>query len=180
MRVTGLDLSLTGTGVANLRPNEPTVGLLRLSSAPAGDGWPDRFARIQELSDQIVEAVAAGGAPRLVVLEAPAYGSRTGHVHDRAGLWWSAYRRVSRQCAVVVVPPTVRAKYATGRGNAGKDEVLAAVVRRYPWAEVENNDHADALVLAAMGARWLGEPVEESLPKAAVEAVGRVEWPDVY
>lgn len=177
MRVVGLDLSLTGTGYADLNTSGPTVILERLGSPPAGDGWEDRYGRIRGLADRVAEHI---GHPNLVVIEAPAYGSRTGHVHDRAGLWWQVYRKARDLAAVAVVAPAVRAKYATGKGNAGKDEVLAATVRRYPWAMVENNDHADALVLAAMGARSLGAAVEASVPKSAVEAVGRVAWPDLH
>lgn len=167
-RVVGLDLSLTATGIANLRGRSAL--LHRLGSQPAGGRWPDRHARLEALAEDVIDLV--GPRPALVVLEAPAYGSKTGQVHDRAGYWWSVYGRLrGHEVPVLVVAPAKRAKYATGRGTAGKDEVLAAVVRRYGWAEVGNNDHADALVLAAMGARLLGEPVEEWLPQAHLAAM---------
>ena len=87
------------------------------------------------------------------------------------GLAWGA------GVPVLPVPPSCRAKYATGKGNAGKDEVLLAVARRYPHAPVGGNDEADALVLAAMGARLLGEPVEDSLPKAHLDALAKLALP---
>ena len=68
--------------------------------------------------------------------------------------------------------------YGTGKGNAGKDEVMLATARRYTnQAEVANNDQADALVLAAMGARHLGAPIEESLPQSHLRALDKVAWP---
>jgi crossover junction endodeoxyribonuclease RuvC len=55
--------------------------------------------------------------------------------------------------------------------------VLAAVVRRYPHTDVTGNDLADALVLAAMGARRLGFPIETSLPVANLAAMTKISWP---
>jgi crossover junction endodeoxyribonuclease RuvC len=79
---------------------------------------------------------------------------------------------------VVEVSPTCRARYATGRGNASKDDVLSAVVRRYSGVDVNGNDEADSLVLAALGARWLGCPIDDPMPKANLEAMKGVHWPD--
>ncbi|NUS59160.1 MAG: hypothetical protein HOV66_30530, partial [Streptomycetaceae bacterium] len=67
-------------------------------------------------------------------------------------------------------------KYATGKGNAGKDEVLAAVVRRYPDVEVSNNNEADALVLRAMGCDHLGQPLAV-VPQTHRAALDKVAWP---
>ena len=80
---------------------------------------------------------------------------------------------------MLVVPASSRAKYATGRGNAGKDEVLLAVSRRYPHAPIVNNDQADAVALAAMGARLLGEPIEDSLPKTHLDALAKLAAPEI-
>jgi len=177
-KIVGLDLSLTGTGLAVLAGQH--ASLHRFGTGTAGDEWDARLGRLESLTEAALSYVCAGPAPRLVVLEAPAYSRTTGQVHDRAGYWWSVYRALrQRGLPVLVIEPTRRAKYATGRGNAGKDEVLAAVVRRYPWAEVANNDHADALALAALGSRLLGQPVEESLPQAHLSALDGVSLTDI-
>jgi hypothetical protein len=68
-------------------------------------------------------------------------------------------------------------KYATGKGMIAKDAVLAAVVRRYVGIDVTCNDEADALILAAMGARHLGQPIEDSLPLTHLAAMDNVHWP---
>lgn len=126
---------------------------------------------VRELRDYCTEA-------DLVVVEQPAFSRSTGSMHDRSGLWWLAVAKLrSLDRPVVEVTPTARAKYATGKGNAGKDAVLAAVVRRYPDVEVTGNDEADALVLAAMGARWAGHPIDDP-PKTHLAALEAVRWPE--
>ena len=52
--------------------------------------------------------------------------------------------------------PQSRAKYATGRGNAPKDQVLAATIKRYPHLDIIDNNAADAVLLASAGLRVLG------------------------
>lgn len=172
MIVVGIDPSLTSTGVARVHP-DGSIGVERVRSrGTRADTWAMRAARIVDLTVAVVEASAGAS---LAVIEGPAYaqGAR-GSSHDRSGLWWAI--ATALPCPLAVVTPTGRAKYATGRGNAGKDEVLLAVARRYPGAPVDGNDTADALILAAMGARHLGMPVEASLPVAHLAAMGAVAW----
>jgi crossover junction endodeoxyribonuclease RuvC len=76
-----------------------------------------------------------------------------------------------------VVPPATLKTYATGKGNASKDAVLAAVVKRYPGWAVTGNDVADAVVLMAMGARLLGHPLESSLPQSHLRALDKLTLP---
>lgn len=167
--VVGLDLSLTSTGIARIVGTHVSVDRIR----PKNTG----HERLQTVVD-IVSSVT--GSADLVVIEGPSYGSASssqrGH-HERAGLWWlithdlwAADRRVA------VVPPTQLKTYATGKGNAGKDDVLTAVVRRFPDVAVRGNDDADALVLAAMGADHLGQPLV-TMPAEHRKALAKVEWP---
>jgi len=154
VKVIGVDLSLSSTGVGcSLGWTER----LRVT-APAGF----RFSRLRRIKDAVMEH--AHGAD-LVVVEGPSFasksGSQTGH-HERAGLWWFVMDAVDAAgLRWIEVPPASLKKYATGRGNAGKDEVLAAAVRRFPAIEVRGNDEADALWLAAVGADLLGESMLE-------------------
>jgi crossover junction endodeoxyribonuclease RuvC len=171
--VVGIDPSLTGTGVAT--PSR----LLTVGSKPADLSVRGRRDRLRLAADTIILAIAEDVAPRtaLIVIEAPAY-SKTGHMHERSGLWWYLVDELlSDGHLVCEVTPSARAKYATGRGNAGKDEVLAAVVRRYPDQDVADNNTADALVLRAMGSRQLGRPLENGLPLAHRASLEKVLWP---
>lgn len=61
---------------------------------------------------------------------------------------------------VVVIPPTNRAKFATGRGNASKDDVIAAVLAITPIEKQPGlDDLCDAWVLEQMLRYILGERI---------------------
>lgn len=77
---------------------------------------------------------------------------------------------------IAEVPPANLKRYAVGKGNAAKDEVLAAAIR-YLHADITGNDIADAVVLAAIGARHLGQPIEGALPQANLTAMDKINWP---
>ncbi|MDN5726076.1 MAG: hypothetical protein L0G99_09135, partial [Propionibacteriales bacterium] len=95
------------------------------------------------------------------------------------GLWWMIVSQLAvLGVPVVEVAPTSLKKYATGKGNAGKDEVILRSARRYGNAyPCSNNDEADAFILAAMGMRHLGHPIEDGLPQVQVDALAKVRWP---
>lgn len=179
MRVVGLDLALVSTGVAD---NTGTVERI-VSTGKANATLSQRATRLGELADQVITAASGWPAypvPALVVVEGPSFGqSRQRGEHDRAGLWWLVvHQLVDLGVPVAEVPPAVLKRYATGKGTAAKDAVLAAVVRRFPAVEVTGNDQADALVLAAMGADHLGHPMVP-MPATHRAALQAVAWPDV-
>jgi hypothetical protein len=168
--VLGLDLSLTCTGLAG-------PGWTTTLKPPAKLRGVERLCWIRtRLLDEYLNGLD------LVVVEGPSYGNQgqqrqAGH-HERAGLWWLVRCTLdARGHQVAVAPPAARAKYATGRGNAGKADVIREVTKRYPWFE-GGEDEADALVLAAMGADHLGQPLAE-LPATHRIALRGVEWPAV-
>lgn len=168
--IVGLDLSLTSTGIARISDKV----------------WADRivprnkrdYARLQYLLTEISGLTEDAD---LIVVEGPSFGSGTnarqaGH-HERGGLWWLVTWRLWRkQRPFAVVPPATLKRYATGKGNAPKDAVLAAAIRRYRQAEFDGNDAADALVLAAMGADQLGRPIAP-VPQTHRAALAAVKWP---
>lgn len=176
MKVVGLDLSLTSTGIAYVYPSGRGVTARVTSKGKAGATLDQRYARLQHIASSVTELIR--GDLDLVVIEAPAMSRTTGHQHDRSGLWWLVVSWLrGHSIPVAEVAPTARAKYATGRGNAAKDDVLSAVIRRYPHVDVNGNDEADALILAAMGARWLGQPLELGLSIPQISAMDKVAWP---
>jgi Holliday junction resolvasome RuvABC endonuclease subunit len=181
-RVLGLDLSLTSTGVAAITSDGGTVSRIA-SKAKPGATLAQRGARLADLVEQITTEASGWPVhpmPALVVVEGPSFGqARQGGQHDRAGLWWLVVAQLlDWHIPVAEVPPALCKKYATGKGNAGKDEVLAAVIRRYPSVEVTGNDQADALVLAAMGADHLGVPIVD-MPATHRTALAKVAWPQM-
>lgn len=171
--VIGLDLSLASTGIAS-----SDGWLKRVQSKGAADAtFAARARRIRDMRDEVLATVDGVG---LVVIEGPSYGQSRGSSagsHDRSGLWWLvACDLHAAGVPVAVAAPAARTKYATGRGNASKDAVLAAVVRRFPAWDVDGNDVADALVLAAMGADGLGHPLV-AMPGTHRAALDAVAWP---
>lgn len=181
MTVVGLDLSLTSTGVAII-DSDGDVYTHRCKSKPA-KGVAATATRIDNLAHEILGWATDGytlpSFIKLAVIESPSFGSSGGAAHERAGLWWQV-ATVLTQLGIPIgtVSPAGLKVYATGKGRGvEKDEVLASVVKRYPQANIIGNDVADATVLAAMGKRWLGNPIEEALPATHTRAMDGAAWP---
>lgn len=175
-RVLGLDLSLSGTGIALLgAEGVEFVGTVR-------PGKRIGHERIEFILSAI-DDVQRGAELDLVVIEGPSYGNQgdgqrqRGH-HERAGLWWLvSHSLYARGRSYAVVSPAARAKYATGNGRSGKSVVTAAVRERYGHlAPVRNDNEADALVLGAMGVDHLGGRVVD-VPPVNRDALRRAAWP---
>lgn len=181
-RVLGLDLSLASTGLADVTDGAVQVWRKRTTGREDAS-LAARHTRlrgiVRDLSDWWADDRHTVPVD-LVAVEGPSLGqARQGGQHDRAGLWWLVMHDLhSRGVPVAEIAPAARAKYATGKGNASKDAVVAAVTRRYQTVPVEliGNDTADALVLAAMAARALGHPIDD-MPKLHLEAMRNVRWP---
>lgn len=174
-RVIGIDLSMTSTGLAVIA-NE-TIETHTVTSKPDAGTLRSFLARSEKIAKQIDDAVKLTRTD-LVVIEGIAFGAKSSSLDKIHAHWWLVIKHL---CEYVDQEPVVitsgqRCKYATGIGNAKKDIVLAAVIKRYPQADPAGNDEADAVIFAAMGARHLGHPVEESLPLANLEAMKAVRW----
>lgn len=179
MTVIGLDLSLTSTGVAIAKGGRIIETQAIKSSGKKTDGIPETERRLRDIVNRL-RAVVDRYNPELAVIEAPSFGSKFGSTDERAGLRWGVIHMLTNRGAVIVqVSPKSRAKYGTGDGNAKKLEVLNAVRGNYANQDllIRTDDEADALILAAMGSRHLGQPVELVLPDGALESMEKVQWP---
>jgi len=177
--VVGIDPSLTCTGVVRIE-GDLDISLSTLVSHPTGHTLTDRHRRIAELFERIAEQLTDRAT--LVVIEAPSMARASGATHERSGLWWLLIDHfIDSGVPIVEVPPACRAKYATGKGNAIKGAVIDAVARRYPHVETRGNDNlADALILAAIGRRMIGHPIEDSLPAANLAALQTLRLPEGF
>ena len=163
--VMGLDPSLTGSGMA-------------------GTGWSQRLNikgsgvnRLRAIRHEIAKH-AAQTDTEVVLIEGPAFMSSTGHAHERAGLWWLVCEQLDAAgIEVISVSPNSLKKYATGKGNADKDEVLAAAIRRLPSFTGTKNDEADAAWLHAMGDDHFNGVVH--VPESHRVALEKVPWPSL-
>jgi len=133
VKPTGLDLSLTSTGVATVK------GTSRICPKCKG------MERLVLIRNEVLAL-----RPEFVVLEGYSFGSRGRALFNigelggviRMALW-------ERDIPFLEVSPSALKKYATGKGNAPKDAVLATAIRND--FEGSNNDEADAWWLLQMG-----------------------------
>lgn len=169
-RVAGLDISLTGTGVATLggTARVPTKGRRK-------DTILERHQRMKHITDTVLTEV---GVVDLACVEGPVgFATPGGSTWDRGGLWWRIVGALlERDIPVAIISPTARAKYATGSGASRKTAVLEAARSRY-GAILESDDEADALILRAMGLHWLEQPLAE-VPDGHRAALAGCAWPD--
>lgn len=176
MRILAVDPSLSATGMAVLTVSGgfPLWQVGQIKTKPAA-GYPLTRKRLIGITAEVGAWLGSrSAAADLILIERPALSRQSGMAHDRAGLWWFLYDMLMDNwpSTVVLTPePNLRAKYVTGRGNAGKDEVMAGVIRRYTEAMTTDNNTADAVAMCAMGARLLGAPIEASLPAKNAEAL---------
>lgn len=194
----GVDASLTSTGLAKIVIGGPPahdlnthrIGLYRLASAGKADATlPERLDRVHHVAAGIISWCMNAD---VIVFEGPAPSSTTGSVWDRGGVWHLAIGHLhSRGKTVIEVPPSVRALYGSGKaGNASKAVVVATMMRRFPELtetpkgiqginSADDNDVCDALVVACMGARWDGHPIDGNLSLASLKAMNGVHWPEI-
>ncbi|XBH22920.1 crossover junction endodeoxyribonuclease RuvC [Jonesiaceae bacterium BS-20] len=167
MRIVGIDPSLRNTGVAII----DNGALVELTSIPTKKLTGEM--RVQFILEHIEKFVQGAD---IIGIEGVSYNSVSSRLNEVYGLWgilnhylWQNFR------SPVIVTPATRAKYATGKGNASKDTVMAAVIRRYMDERITGNDEADALVVAAILSRLAGSPIEDSLPATHLAALDKME-----
>lgn len=166
--VIGLDLSLTSTGVSG----DGLTATISTSTRGA--------ERLHLISLLVMEHFLKVENP-VAIIEGYSFASRNSQAHSigelggviRVELW-------RRGIPYVEVAPTARAKFATGKGNASKLEVMSAVSARTGkvWSGSGADDKCDAWVLEEMGLTHLGRSRYE-WPSANKEALTKVDWTSI-
>lgn len=203
MRVVGIDISLSSTGFADL----DIIGAgglgwgyllkshaIKTERATTMKGKQptlvEQHNRLQEIEDRVISlCLDDGQKPALVVVEATSPGS-TGFMQVLIfGCWWRVTGRVLRSgLTVVEVSPSQVKQYATGSGSTSgkskvsKEMVVDAVNGRYDVGDIllrkTEHDRADAIVLAAIGARLLGHPIDPHIPAPNLRALTKIRLPE--
>ncbi|MBQ1061313.1 hypothetical protein [Micromonospora sp. C41] len=161
-RVVGLDLSMTGTGIAWCDGTTYTV-------KPRQDG----DARLSEIRSEVARAVDGRRLDLVVIEDLPinAKGAGiTGMVHGVVRTWL----RDQLVPYALVVPSSLK-KYATGNGNANKTD-MALAAYKHAAREFRDDNQCDAWWLREMGLDQLGLPVAK-LPAAQRASLKAVKWP---
>lgn len=163
--IVALDLSLACTGWC-------TTGDVGTLSPP------DRVRGVQRLAwirDAILERAADAA---LIVIEGYGFAPGRGNAARELGELGGVVRLALYEAGhgYVEVSPASLKKYSCGRGNAPKNEVLAAAIRRLGYAG-HSGDEADALWLHAMALDALDLPGAPTVPALHREALAKIAWP---
>jgi len=161
----GIDPSLTSLGISM---SGQTVSIRRESTGPQ---------RLVEIRDNVMHVVRHNKID-CVAIEHYSYASRNSQAHSIGEL--GGVLRVAlyeEGIPTVEIPPTCRAKFATGKGNAGKSEVVSAISARtgIVWNGGDGTDRCDAWVLEEMLRFQLGMSVID-WPKSHTDALEKVDW----
>jgi crossover junction endodeoxyribonuclease RuvC len=161
----GLDLSLTSTGVSILGQTQ-VIAVKTIEER-----------RLQEIRDAVMRLVMDKSI-HLCVIEDYAFSARHSQAH-KIGELGGVIRLSLFEAGIpfIEVSPTARAKFATGRGNAAKTEVVSSISARTGiiWAGKGADDMADAWVLEEMAWTRIGRP-HYDWPKASTDALASVDW----
>lgn len=166
MSVVAFDLSLTATGWAVWYP-DGTFDVGRFGSTdaslPLGRRVDDHLHEVSKLVglNLGVELVVVEDLPRNVKHGGPMLGCVHGPTRHLLWVWGHP---------TLLLTPAALKKYATGKGNAGKELMLVEAVKRLGYDGHDNNE-ADALWLAAAGAARLGWCSAPTVPKAQLAAL---------
>lgn len=163
VRVVGLDLSMTATGICDVFEQTSTV-----KSRATGD------RRLVDITNAVLAAATL--ADLAVIEDLPTHAKSagiTGMVHGavRAAL-------ITAGIPYVLITPASVKKYATGKGNAGKPDMAVALFKR-AGVEVGDDNQVDAWWLRAMGLEHYGQPCVPmpAVNRSALDAVKN--WPEV-
>lgn len=173
--VMGIDPSLAGFAyaIAVESGNELQIHEALLKTKPSGDDVRARVDRYRLIVEPTIAAVRSLGVG-LCVIEGYSFGSAggkvSGHAHDRAELGGILRNALVDVCRVVEVAPSSLKKYATGKGNADKAEVISALSRRY-GRTFKSDDAADAFALLQIGLCLVGTASPENRAQQEVIAM---------
>lgn len=164
--IVGLDVSITSTGFSG-------CGLM--GTITSKNKGVHRLQDIAEAIDNLGNSVPSNA---VFVIEGYSFASRNSQAHSIGEVGGVVRLTLFRRGnPFIEVPPTSRAKFATGKGNASKNEVISAVSARtgIVWTGKGADDEVDAFVLEEMGlvAQGLGR---YQWPQVNMEALDKIDW----
>jgi Holliday junction resolvasome RuvABC endonuclease subunit len=161
----GLDLSLTSTGVSH--------GDQQYVLTPQQKG----VERLAYFFDTISSLLQKMNQPA-IVMEGYSFASRNSQAHSIGELGGVVKLAAWKlEIPIVIVPPTSRAKFATGKGNASKSEVVSAISAKtgIVWDGKGADDKCDAWILEEIGRVHVGTQ-RHDWPKQNIEALSKVDF----
>lgn len=188
MRVLGIDLSLSATGLAMISPeddNEIYIGRTRLEEFIyfGGNRYFYRgalilphstniFTRWNEILNPILEWCDFA---QHIMIEGYAFSNQHAYVRSIAEIGGIVRYHLREKGKVPIeISPSSLKKFVTNDGRAKKETILAAVRESIP--SIHDHNMADALGLAEIGWGIYGERME--FPKFQREALDRIKHPE--
>jgi Holliday junction resolvasome RuvABC endonuclease subunit len=161
MKVMGLDLSLTGTGLVIVDEDGTLVVSELLKSKPSGDRPLDELVRIQKIVGRI-EAFIEEHSPSSVFIENLAFMARnTTALVQLSGLSFMVRDMLSRRgIPFFLIAPTSLKKFITSSGKGDKNLMLLEVYKQYNHSFLEDNT-CDSFCLCACGLAFHGKPINK-------------------
>lgn len=167
--IVALDLSLTGTAVCA----DGHTDVLNPGTRRGHERLAWILDRIHDWTHQ--------PDLQLVAIEGYSYASRATQAHKTGELGGLVRHHLwARDIPYIDVPPSSVKKYATGRGNADKDAVIHAAIRRGgDLYRGHTNDEADAWWIWALACDLTGHPAI-TVPQTHRDALTKLRLPDQY
>lgn len=165
MNFMGLDLSLTSTGYSI---NGKTGVISTKTKGPE---------RLTIVSNEIID-IAYKNPLDVVMLEGYSFASRNSQAHSIGELGGAVRMRLWQSgIPYIEIPPTCRAKFATGKGNASKNEVISSISARtgIVWSGSGADDMCDAWILEQMGIAYIGQSTYD-WPEGNLSALKSIDW----
>lgn len=191
MRILGLDLSITGTGLAMYAP-------LKWQDRPAADAnliswtWKDSFGQID---GRCIQTPADWPQPARwlhiyrniqkfsrhadqVVLEGYSFGSHASHARALAELGGIVrFSLFMNETPYIEVAPSQLKKFVAGAATAKKDLMLKSLLKRWGF-DIDNDNIGDAVGLCMIGrAMWDPEFTSDHLIKPQKEVIEALKKP---
>lgn len=177
----GIDLSLCNTGLVILA-NGKVIKQVNIKSKPSGDLPKDELIRMNEIIAQVKkEIIYSRDTVDIVVIEGLAFMARnTTALVQLAFLSYSCrqflykmYEDGDIKNCFVIVAPTQLKKFATGKGNCGKEVIMKEIYKRYK-VDFNDNNLSDGFILSKIGEALLKEN-KEKLTKPQEEVINMLE-----
>lgn len=169
MRIVSFDLSLTATGWC-----------CSDEFVEWGTFTPPAKMRDIERIDWVARQCSEWARPAdLVVMEDFAFAANMAFAREIAGLSYMVRHLLwKRETPYVLVAPTTVKKFAAGKGNADKSLIIKAVFQRWN-VDIDDNNAADAFVLAKIGESLIGKWEPTTDPQREVVAMLAKKYPDL-
>ncbi|TWT58996.1 Holliday junction resolvase [Thalassoglobus neptunius] len=175
MQIIGMDPSLSGFGLCGIEAETGKILRKGIVSEPnSGEDWPERLKRYDKIAER-VHHWSESMRPKYVFLETYSFSSRNTRAHQAGEFGFAIRKMITRKlsASVVEVTPSELKQFATGKGNAKKDKMIAAA-SLYLGEEVTDDNQADAVMLAVLGRCAIGyDNTDDSFKLNIAAKVGR-------